>query len=345
MIAESSFDLFASGLSNKPSTVSGVRSFVEKRVLDCLDPKSGRRLQIRFESLVNQHGFRQISEVQVLFSDQNSSDPSLKQLQIRRSSDIHELKFETGQIKNQTCFLGVTGSGGTIQQKGRSILWDLIFKNSIKNHEPIRSIPKTVSQISHPHFEGFSTEPIEIQKGLLTIGNQTVDFSGSIGRLFLWSGQHEFKRSTWIHAPLLCTDQKSSEHGQTAENDSASFTLFSIPSFIPLCPAIIRYQGQEVLLTGLFSSISNRFKGSMTDMTFEFRWRDLVFKGRVSSELRHLNSNSFEDSYGGLLYLTQNQNASANLVVYRKGKLEKSFSADSTVFYESISPSRLHSTK
>jgi hypothetical protein len=100
---------------------------------------------------------------------------------------------------------------------------------------------------------------------------------------------------------------------------------------------LFRYQGANYCFNQLRDTFHIKSKNTLNEWDFQADRDDLSFRGHANAEHKDFVGLTYEDTNGSLLYCANSKLSNLRILVYRRGKLESTFTAQGTAAFEIVS--------
>lgn len=309
------------------------RGFIEIWHLKLNDPSSHRALWLRFVVLKSLNGFKKVAEVWgIYFHKTNGKE--IKKVAIKQNFDFSDFSSPSAkEVKIANCQLLGNRTFGAIQAKGQSIEWNLDFVNG--QDASFAFVPRVLSKskliktsIITDHEELFFT-------GKTKINGEVIEWdraSGMLGRIqgprighsWVWSQCNTFFDEQGKAADLIF-------EGLTTQTKLGPLTSPRISSFY------FNYKNESYCFNTLKDAFFIKSKNTLKEWEFRAERKDISFRGYAKAEHKEFAGLTYEDTDGSLLYCSNSKLSDLRIIVYKKGKLEATFTAKETAAFEIVS--------
>ena len=314
-----------------------IRGFNESWNFKMSDPAHNRALSLRFNILIAENGFRKVSEVWAVYSERGS-DRELKKIAVRQSQGIDSFSTpRPGEVRIGNCSFGPTTTRGSIQSKGHTIEWDLNFA-SIK---PItfNRIPQVLRKYKLVRDFGVTVAEDLVFSGTAKIDGREVTWTAAKGMQSHLAGPHTNYAWVWAHSNTMEQDQ-GEDSGFIFEALSTKSRWFGKVHSPEVSSFFFWYKGAPHVFNGIWQSVRCQSKHTLKEWTFRVEQGELSFRGKISAELKDFIGLAYEDTDGSQVHAALSQGSNSKIQVFRRGKLEVSYSSSGGTSYEVASRAR-----
>jgi hypothetical protein len=309
------------------------KSFHEIWHLKLNDPVSQRALWLRFTLLSSGNGFKRVAEVWAVYFHR-SSNREVKKVALKQSYDLSGFSapLDAG-LKIGENELTTTTTLGLVQSKGNSIAWNFSF---VKEREStFNLIPNFFSKVG---FKKMSAETLceeLIFSGVTEINGEKIEWKNAPGMMGHFYSPQSAYSWTWGQCNSF-TDEAGKPVTFVFEGLSARAQMGPIRS-PQLSSFYFFYQNQDYNFNTLKDLIYLKSKNTLNEWEFQADRGDTLFRGYIKSEYKDFAGLTYEDTNGSLLYCANSKLSNMKVLVYKRGKLESSFTSDGTAAFEVVS--------
>jgi hypothetical protein len=309
-------------------------AFHEVWYLKLNDPASQRALWIRFTLLSSGNGFKRVAEAWAVYFHRDENR-EVKKVALKQTFDLGAFKASP---KNTVLKIGEneltsTSTQGFVQSKGNSIRWDLSFSPERSCH--FNLIPEFFSKIGLNQTSAETLCEELIFTGMTEINGEVIHWKESPGMIGHFYGPKSGHSWTW--------GQCNSFKNESGNPVPFVFEGLSVRAQVgPLKSPLIStfyfyYQGRNYHFNSLKDVIQLKSKNTLNEWQFQADRGDIVFRGYVKSDYKDFAGLTYEDTNGSLLYCANSKLSNMKVLVYKRGKLESSFSSEGTAAFEVVS--------
>lgn len=308
-------------------------AFQKSWYLKLNDPENHRALWLRFSLLSTRNRFKRVAETTAVFF-QKLAGREVKKIGLKQTHDIKAFSSPVkSDIRIGKCEIFEQGTKGLIQSKNHSLSWNLSF--TAERESTFDILPGILSRSGL-----IRSSAVTLCEDLLFSG--TTEINGEIIQWRQAPGMQGFSTGTkaghsWVWG-----------HCNTFLNESGKPTSFIFegmstraqigPLVVPrLSSFYFYYQDQNYYFNTLLDAIYIKSKHSLNTWEFQADRGELSFRGTVQAEHKDFAGLTYEDTNGSLLYCTNSQIADMTILVYRRGKLEATFTSLGTGSFEIVS--------
>ncbi len=312
------------------------RGFHELWYLKLNDPVSQRALWLRFTLLRSGNGFKRIAEAWAVYFHR-TSNREVKKVALKQSYDLRAFSARPNAgLRIGENELTPKSTKGSIQSKGNAITWDFSFAPERKS--TFNLLPELYSRMS---FKKTSAETLceeLIFSGVTEINGETIYWKDAPGMLGHFYGPKSGHSWTWGQCNSF-TDEAGKPVSFVFEGLSARAQIGPITS-PKISSFYFFYQNQNYSFNSLKDIIHLKSKNTLNEWEFQADRGDILFRGYIKSEYKDFAGLTYEDTNGSLLYCANSKLSSMKVLVYKRGKLEASFTADGTAAFEVVTRSK-----
>ncbi len=322
-----------SASKENPANPTTQRAFQKVWFLKLNDPETQRALWLRFTTLSSRNGFNQSSETWAVFF-QRSDGQDVKKIAVKNTYGIQDFsQKDQDEVQIGTCKLLPQGTQGKIESKGNSIEWDLKF---VAGREcSFQVIPKFLSETRLVKNSIFTPYEELYFSGITRINGEVFQWHEAPGMLGKFEGPN--KGHSWIWGQCNTFVDKDGKPAQFLFEGMSVRTKLG-PLVSPFLSSFyFNYKGENFYFNTLRDFIRIRSKSTLNEWEFRAEREDLSFRGVVKAEHKDFAGLTFEDTNGSYLYCSNSKLAEMKIFVYRRGKLEATFTASGTAAFEIVS--------
>jgi hypothetical protein len=147
------------------------------------------------------------------------------------------------------------------------------------------------------------------------------------GHAWVWGHCNTFLNEAGKSAPFLF-------EGISAQTQMGPMVTPRLSSFY------FHYRGENYYFNTLKDLLFLKSKNTLNQWNFKADRGDLSFTGYAKAEHKDFAGLTFEDTDGSLLYCANSKLSDMKILVYRRGKLEATFTATGTASFEVVSRSK-----
>ncbi|MFZ9596727.1 MAG: hypothetical protein ACO3A2_11720 [Bdellovibrionia bacterium] len=308
------------------------------------DPSTQRAFWLRFTLLHPRNGFKRLCEVAAVYFEK-TSQREIKKVALKQTYGLDAFQIRAaskasphlGQgVKMADNELTAQSTTGQIVSKGNSIHWDLSFTPESKTQFSL--IPKFLSRSRLVKTSMKTLCEELIFTGITEINGERIHWKEAPGILGYRSGSIAGHSWTWGQCNAFVDEAGKPTpfvfEGLTAQTRIGPFRTPSVSSFY------FRYRQKDYHFNTLKDLIHIQSKANLNQWEFVTDRGELVFRGYIQSEYKDFAGLTDEDTQGSLLYFSNSKLSNMKVLVYRKGKLESTFTAEGTVAFEVVSRTR-----
>ena len=303
------------------------------------EPQQNRALWLRLSILISKNGFRRMIEVWAVVFEKKGQQEVGKTL-LRQSFDIKKLIVkDDGSFQLGDCEFGPRQIRGSLQSKTRSLSWDFEMtqeEGALPGAGRFALYPATLQKLGIVRSLASTEDSRLIFQGKTKLDGQDSVWNGARGMRSHFRGPRNGHSWYWGQCQYFVD-----ERGQAADFAFEGLTVreriagpLRTP---PLKTFYFWYQGQAYFFNSLWDSIRAKSTSTLNEWEFQVERDDLVFRGKLRAELKDFCGLSFEDTNGAPLFVAASMLSDLQVVVYRKGRLEKAFYSTGKVAYEVVS--------
>ena len=309
------------------------RAFHEIWYLKLNDPVSQRALWLRFTLLSSGNGFKRVAEVWAVYFHR-TPNREVKKVALKQAYDLSAFSAPLNSgLRIGDNELTATSTKGLVQSKGNSLKWDFSFIQ--ERNSTFNLIPEFFSRM------GFNTTSAEtlceelIFSGITEINGETIHWKDAPGMIGHFYGPKSGHSWTWGQCNSFI-DEAGKPVSFVFEGLSARAQVGPIKS-PQISSFYFYYQNQNYSFNSLKDIIYLKSKNTLNQWEFQADRSDILFRGYVKSEYKDFAGLTYEDTNGSLLYCANSKLSNMKILVYKRGKLESSFTADGTAAFEVVS--------
>lgn len=296
-------------------------------------------LWLRFHLLISKNGFRKLSEIWAIASSGETRIPVRQTFDLNQFSWItpSHLKIENNELaysteKNQEASQGSGMSRGAIRSKANQIEWDL--KLSSQNDTGFSPFSDLLHQTRILHASVGTLAQNLRCSGAVTINGNRTEWQDASAVLSHLKGSHLAPQWIWAHA-IFSADDKGDTTPLVFEGYGVHPRFARFVRMPGLAAFQFYYRGTQYSFQSLWSHLRARFSFSSSNWEFVTEQGDLSFHGHIHAEMKDLAAYSHEDTAGSLRYGALSQVAQMKLHIYRRGKLETSYTGNASFEWHS----------
>lgn len=309
------------------------RRFQRVWYLKLNDPTSQRALWLRFSLLSSGNGFKRVAETWAVFF-QRGPNREVKKIALKQVHDIRAFSsIAQSIIRIEDCELLENQTRGLIQSKGNSIQWDLRFIQNKQNS--FNLIPEMLSRTGVVRNTVVTDCEELLFTGTTQVNGEVIHWKeapGMQGHLYGPKSSHSW---VWGHCNTFLNEQGKPAQfvfeGLSARNQIGPFVTPRLSSFY------FFYQNQGYYFNTLRDAIFLKSTNTLNEWTFQADRGDLSFRGTARAEHKDFAGLTYEDTNGSLLYCSNSKLSDMKILIYKRGKLETSFTAQGTAAFEVVS--------
>ncbi len=298
------------------------RGFTETWTLLIHDPKNDLELTLDLSALMSRNGFREIAETRATLRV-----GTLKNL-IRNPIALSSSNFSKSspQLSIQNSELDANGSRGLIQNKGRTMAWDVQWKSAPEQ------LDRRWTWLSSPLLQILGTES---QLGTLWRARSVSGTLRTESQEWTLSSEatcslvHSHGRKNWRDSVSVLAPQFQEESGKPSDLqvEGAEFGSNGYALTRWMSPRVFRieYKGRIFSINSPIQSLQTRSHSQFPSWTFETHAGGYRFAGEFTGELKNAVGIALENTNGKIQYLTRLLSPKGTVRVYRGGKLEGRF--------------------
>jgi hypothetical protein len=243
-------------------------------------------------------------------------DPDGKRsLGAKNRFDIDRLGASIGRddgaiVRVADAFLSENHLEGMVEREDRTLAWSLDFDpaNRCYQHLPEQLRNRAARRVSTLCSPNLSV-PFY---GTVTVDGDELTFNGELGcQTHRWGRRHS-RSWAWAHCSTFDGNVDATFEGLVART---SLGPLSLPSVTPL---YLSYEGEEILLNDLRSSIAARSHYEMPTWAFTANNRDYKVTGAARADVERLMQVTYEDPDGSLRHCANSEIADLGLEIYRR---------------------------
>jgi hypothetical protein len=307
-------------------------SFQEVWYLKLTDPSTQSAFWIRFTLLSSQNGFRRVAETWAI-AFQRTSARDVKKTALKQTYDLDAFQFEDSGIKIGDCYFDQNRTRGSIQSKGNSIQWDLTFLS--ERPTSFNMVPESLSKIGFTRYSANTLCEDLLISGTTQINGETTQWKQAPGMSGHFRGAKSGNSWVWGHCNTFQNDQGQIVpfifEGITAKVKMGPFSIPKLSSFY------FHYQNEDYFFNTVRDALYLKSNHSLNEWNFQADRNELSFRGHVRAEHKDFAGLTFEDTNGSYLYCANSELSDMKVHVYRRGKLESTFTATSSAGFEIVS--------
>ena len=312
--------------------------FQEVWYLKLNDPTHQRALWLRMTLLVSANGFRQVAETWAVYFHRVAGQEVTK-VALKQSHEIKSFSAsDEGSLRIADCEFSPQRVRGRIQSKGKTLTWD--FSIAPNQDARFNFVPQSLrrSGLAKNTAETVAEDLVFNGVTELTDGNGApakVTWTNAAGMQGHLSGPKAGHSWVWGHSNLFVN-----EEGRPIpfifEGLSVRARLLGPMPSPRLSSFYFLYEGKPYAFNSIWDAIRVKSKNTLTDWEFQADRGELSFRGRAKAELKDFAGLTYEDTNGSLLYCANSKLSNLQIHIYRKGKLESSFSSNGMAAYEVV---------
>jgi hypothetical protein len=311
----------------------GQRAFQKVWYLKLNDPESHRALWLRFTAHSSDNGFSQNAEIWAIFFERDKSQ-DVSKIAVKNTFGIESFSENPSDgLRIDQCSLHQNKTEGKIYSKGNSVEWNLSFiagrQSSFQIIPKFLLGTKLVKNSIYTPYEELYFSGTTLINGKLIHWNQAPGMLGSFegpnkGHSWVWGQCNSFVDSMGRPAQFLF-------EGLSVKTKLGPLVSPSLSSFY------FYYKDQNYYFNTLRDFINIRSKSTLNEWRFRAERGDLSFRGVINAEYKDFAGLTFEDTNGSYLYCSNSKLAMMQIFIYRRGKLEATYSAPGTAGFEIVS--------
>lgn len=312
-------------------------TFQETWYLDLNHPNENRALSLKFAVLITANGFRRIAEVTAIYFSKTSDLDPIK-LAFKQRHEIHSFFFsEKEGIRIGECELSNDRTTGRIHSKGHSIAWDLklaprpLSANFKDSHYDL--VPSSLRKTGLIKNSVITTHTDLTFTGTCEIDGQVLQWERCPGMQGHQNGPENGHSWIWGHCNSF-----TEEHGIPA---TLIFEGLSVRArwlgWIPspkITSLYFRYRGKSYFFNSIKDFLRLRSNNTRNEWNFRADEGDLSFRGVLKAQHKDFAGVTLEDTNGSLIYCSKTKVAELIIYVYRRGKLEATFTSSGGAAFE-----------
>ncbi len=309
------------------------RAFYKNWYVKLNDPSQQRALWLRFTVLSSGNGFRRVAEVWAVYF-QKLPNKEVKKIAVKQTYDLQAFSAsENSDIRIGTCELLSHSTRGEVLSKGQSIQWDLTLLPTREN--AIRFVPDILSKTKIVKTSLVTLCEEMLFSGTTRINGETIHWNEAPGMQGYLDGTKNGHSWVWGHCNSFVHEHKKTDaflfEGLSTRSQVGPIVIPRLSSFY------FFYQNQHFHFNTLLDAIYIKSKKTLNEWNFQADRDELSFRGKAHAEHKDFAGLTFEDTNGSLLYCSHSELASMDIHVYRRGKLEATFTARGTAGFEIVS--------
>ena len=295
------------------------------------DPANQRALWLRFTILITQNGFKQIGETWAVFFRRDAATQEVEKTAIKQIFPIEQVSISAEEIRIGDNLLTTTTTRGTIQSKGKAIHWDL----TLNEENPIEFdlIPAAFRKSGIVRNSAKTTSEMLRFSGLVIVNGVRYEFAGAPGMRAHLSGSRNGHSWAWGHCNSFVNEQ-----GRTTPFIFEGLTARAwLPGGFPspkISSFYFFYQEKHYRFNSFWNSLRSHSKYNQNEWTFRADHENISFIGKARAELKDFAGLTYEDTDSSLLYCANSKLSDLQILVYRRGKLEATLTANGTAAFE-----------
>lgn len=308
------------------------RAFFKNWHVKLNDPASQRALWLRFSVLSSGNGFKRVAEVWAVYF-QKQKNGEVRKTAIKQTYDINAfLASDQSDIRIGNCSLLSDSTQGSIHSKGQSVEWDL--KVSKSENSSIHFVPDFLSKTGLVKNSIVTLCEEQVFSGKLTINGEEIVWNNVPGMQGYFDGTKNGHSWVWGHCNAFFDAHGLPSNflfeGFSTRSQVGPFVIPKLSSFYFL------YRDQHYHFNTLRDALYVKSRHDLNEWKFQADRDDLSFRGQIRAEHKDFAGLSFEDTNGSLLYCTHSELATMDIQIYRKGKLETSFTSPGGAGFEIV---------
>lgn len=315
------------------------RGFQEVWYLKLNDAGAGRALWLRFTILVRSDGSKRIAETWAIAFHRTDGSVLKTALKHTRRLDVFVpgAEEEMPSLRIGNCFFSDNATGGELQDKGRSIRWDLTMRperdlgfdfvpQSLARARLVKNTALTVFE--DLRFNGWSE--VDGQR------HEWRDAPGMQGHLAGPKNGHSW---VWGHCNTF-RDEQGNPVDCVWDGLMARARLGRAKGTPPLTSMLIFHEGRAYRLNRTRQALRTPSHADDTGWSFDARFQSITFHGQVRAARGQFAGVTYEDTDGSLLYCYNSKVSDMTIQVRRGDALERTLTAVGTVAFEVVTRER-----
>ena len=308
--------------------------FQEVWYLKLNDENGESALWIRFTLLVSANGLGRNAETWAVIFERDENGEIQKQA-IKKTYGMESFRAldSNDGISIENCEFASRHSKGSFKSENKTIEWDLQFE------------PASASQFN---FVPEGLAKAGLIKNMATTVAEDLYVSGTCtfnGKSFRWekakgmqghlAGSRNGHSWIWGHCNSFA-DANGNPVDFVFDGLRARARLTGALAAPPMTLMFFQYKGKAYRFNSVWNSIRLRTSYDPTSWTFRAAKGDISFRGQISAKIDDFAGLAYEDTDGSFLYCANSKLSNMSLTVYKKGKLEDSFTSKGTTAFEVV---------
>jgi hypothetical protein len=317
---------------NQSGKKNNRNSFQEVWYLKLTDPKTQCAFWLRFSLLSSQNGFKRVAETWAI-SFQRTSARDVKKMALKQTFDLDAFQMDDpSSIKIGECFFDQNRTRGSIQSKGNSIQWDLTLLAG--RPSSFNMVPESLTKLGLARYSAGTLCEELLITGTTQVNGETTHWKQAPGMSGHFRGAKSGHSWVWGQCNTFQDDQGRIVpfifEGITVKTQFGPISSPKVSSFY------FHYQNEDYFFNTLRDAFYLKSNHTLNEWKFQADRNDLSFRGQVRAEHKDFAGLTFEDTNGSYLYCANSELSDMKVLVYRRGKLESTFTATSSAGFEVV---------